>query len=451
MNELSDPVWSDILGYVRTQHPALARGWFSQLQPGAIAHGQLVVLAANWAQFAYLREHCTRAFVEAAQAATGHLVSVEFALMSSDYAEQEGQPLAASLSALAPPSWAREAAVPQLNTDYTFEGFVVGPSNHLAQASSIAVSENPGTAYNPLFIHGSAGLGKTHLLQAICRRVLDRAPAARITYLSCETFVNHFIEAVERGALHDFRYRYRHADVLVVDDIQFLAAREQTQEEFFHTFNTLYQLHKQIVLSADSSPSDIPTLEERLVSRFNWGLVCRIDPPCLETRMAIIRKKTKMRGMTLPEDVTLFLASRITSNTRELEGSLARLRGMASLEGDRPIDLALAHRALGADDEEPRRFIRIQDIMSAVTEQFGVKLSDLQGRRRSRSIALPRQVCMYLARELTEHSLGEIGGFFGGRDHTTVLYAHKLIGQRRTRDLAFRSRLDEIEATLRSN
>jgi len=448
MNELSDAVWADILGHVRTHHAAIARGWFGQLQPGMIVHGQLTILVANWAQFAYLREHCTRAFVEAAQAATGHLVAVEFALKAAEYARQDDP---ASPGPVSPPSWSLQSSVPQLNADYTFEGFVVGPCNRLAHASSVAISENPGTVYNPLFIHGRAGLGKTHLLQAVCRRVLERSPAARITYLSCETFVNHFIEAVERGALNDFRYRYRHADVLVVDDMQFLAARERSQEEFFHTFNTLYQLHKQIVLSADCSPSEIPTLEERLVSRFNWGLVAQIEPPCLETRMAIIRKKSKMRGMEIPEDVTLFLASRVTTNTRELEGALTRLRGVASLDGNRPIDLPLAQRAFGADADEPPKFIRIQDIMSAVTECFGVKLSDLQGRRRSRCIALPRQVCMYLARELTEHSLGEIGGFFGGRDHTTVLHAHRLVEQRRADDPTFRSRLDGIEASLRNN
>jgi chromosomal replication initiator protein len=451
MNELSDAVWADILAHVRTHQPAVARGWFGQLQPGMIAHGQLTILVSNWAQFAHLREHCTRAFVEAAQAVTGYLVAVEFALKGAEYAGQDApSSITASVSSSAP-SWAMETSVPQLNADYTFDGFVVGPCNRLAHASSVAVGEKPGAVYNPLFIHGRAGLGKTHLLQAICRRVLDRSPASRITYLSCETFVNHFIEAVERGALNDFRYRYRHADVLVLDDIQFLAARERSQEEFFHTFNTLYQLRKQIVLSADCSPSDIPTLEERLVSRFSWGLVARIEPPCLETRMAIIRKKAKIRGLEVPEDVTLFLASRVTTNTRELEGALTRLRGMAALDGDQPIDLALAHRTLGAGSDDPPKLIRIQDIMSAVTECFGIKLSDLQGRRRSRCIALPRQVCMYLARELTEHSLGEIGGFFGGRDHTTVLHAYRLVEQRRAEDPAFRSRLDEIEAGLRSN
>jgi chromosomal replication initiator protein len=447
MNELSDVVWADILGYVRTQHKPIARGWFGQLQPGPLDKGLLLIHAANDAQLIYLQENCMRPFVEAAQAATGHLVSVEFDLAAGDHASPTASPQLSST----PPAFQNENGLIRLNPDYVFENFVVGPCNRLAHASCVAVSESPGAIYNPLFIHGSAGLGKTHLLQAICQKVLDRAPATRISYMSCETFVNHFIEAVEKGALHGFRYRYRHVDLLVVDDIQFLAARERTQEEFFHTFNTLYQLHKQIVLSADCRPSEIPTLEERLTSRFNWGLVAGIDPPCLETRMAIIRKKMKMREMDLPEDVVMFLASKIQTNTRELEGALTRLRGMAALDGNRAIDIAMARRAMGNEEREQPHNIQIQEIMSIVTERFGVKLSDLQGRRRSRSIALPRQVCMYFARELTEHSLGEIGGFFGGRDHTTVLHAHKLVQQRRQQDVTFRSRLEQIEATLRRN
>jgi chromosomal replication initiator protein len=445
MNELSEVVWSDILGYVRTQHRSIARGWFGQLLPGPLDQGRLTIQAANQAQLAYLREQCLRPFVEAAQAATGHLVSVEFS------AAPGPEPSAIQSPPMESPAFQHDIAQIRLNPDYVFENFVVGPCNRLAHASCVAVSESPGAIYNPLFIHGSAGLGKTHLLQAICQKVLDRSPGTRISYMSCETFVNHFIEAVEKGALHGFRYRYRHVELLVVDDIQFLAARERTQEEFFHTFNTLYQLHKQIVLSADCRPSEIPTLEDRLTSRFNWGLVAGIDPPCLETRMAIIRKKMKMREMDLAEDVVMFLASRIKSNTRELEGALSRLRGIAALEGNRPIDIALARKALGSDQQELPHHIQIQEIMSVVTERFGVKLSDLQGRRRSRSIALPRQVCMYLARELTDHSLGEIGGFFGGRDHTTVLHAHKLVELRREQDLSFRSRLEQIETALRRN
>ncbi|MBN2562379.1 MAG: chromosomal replication initiator protein DnaA [Phycisphaerae bacterium] len=438
---LSDVVWADVLGHVRTHHPTIARGWFSQLQGGTLTNGELTVLATNEAQLSYLSEHCTRPFVEAAQAATGRLVSVRFATNDDVDGRGEARPVHR------PPAEQAASLLP-LNAAYVFEHFVVGPCNRLAHASCLAVSESPGTTYNPLFIHGNVGLGKTHLLQAVFHKVQERCPAAHILYLSCETFVNQFIEAVERGALDGFRYRYRHVDMLLIDDIQFLSGRDRTQEEFFHTFNTLYQLRRQIILSADCPPLQIPSLEERLVSRFNWGLVARIDPPALETRLAIIRKKTKMRGMELPEDVALFITSRVKSNTRELEGALNRVHGLAALDNG-PINLALARRALGEEDAPRSCQARIQDIMGLVTERFNVKLSDLQGRRRSRSIALPRQVGMYLARQFTDHSLGEIGGFFGGRDHTTVLHANKLIASRRNKDIGLHSQLEEIETELR--
>jgi chromosomal replication initiator protein len=269
----------------------------------------------------------------------------------------------------------------------------------------------------------------------------------RTLYLSCETFTNHFIEAVERGAMHTFRYRYRHVDVLVIDDIQFLAARERSQEEFFHTFNTLYQLQKQIILSADSPPTEIPSLEERLVSRFNWGLVARIDPPCLDTRIAIIRKKAKATNLTLSDELVHFIASTITANTRELEGALLRLHAMAAQTGGN-IGLELARQALGQEPITERKPITIATILEAVTKHYGVRLADLQSRKRSKSIAFPRQVCMYLARTLTQHSLEEIGGYFGGRDHSTVLHATRTINRLQEQDPQFRSTLESISKTL---
>jgi len=442
MDRISESVWADIHGHVRTHHPAISRGWFSQLRPADLVGGELLVQAANPAQLDYMKEHCVRPFVEAAQAATGRLVSVRFDSVDEEVSiGRTERPWTAStiIEPDAPPV--------RLNGDYIFDNFVVGPCNQLVHASCVAVSQSPGTVYNPLFIHGNTGLGKTHMLHAICHRVLDQNPAARIAYLSCEMFVNHFIEAVEKGALSGFRYRYRHADMLLIDDLQFLTGKDRTQEEFFHTFNTLYQLHKQIVLSADCSPADIPQLEERLVSRFKWGLVARIDSPCLETRLAILRKKLGLRGWELPDAVVQYVAANIKSNSRELEGALNRLHSNTMVE-NRPIDLAFAKRILGEDRPAPPRQIRIQDIMSAVTDRFAVKLSDLQGRKRSRSIVLPRQVCMYLARQLTHHSLDEIGGYFGGRDHTTVMHANRLVARRRQNDTIFRNRLEEIEEAL---
>jgi chromosomal replication initiator protein len=437
MSGLSETVWADILGHVRTNHPAISRGWFSQLHPGSLTGGVLTVLAANDAQLSYLNDHCVRPFVEAAQAATGRLVSVAF----------DGSGAGVTRPEQGSRWYEHSHQLPRLNGDYIFSNFVMGPCNRLAHASSMAVSESPGTVYNPLFIHGSVGLGKTHLLQAICHTVLEHSPTAVISYLTCETFVNHFVEALARGGVEEFRHRYRQVDLLMIDDIQFLAGKDQTQEEFFHTFNALYQLQKQIVISADCSPSEIPHLEERLISRFKCGLVARIDSPCLETRLAIIQKKMRMRGEELPEDVVLFLASKVKSNARELEGALNRLHSIAALDG-RKIDMEVARRSLDEGSSVVPRQVRIQEIMGVVTERFGVKLSELQGRRRSRSIALPRQVCMYLARQFTQHSLDEIGGFFGDRDHTTVLHANKLITKKRELDVGFRARLDEIEDAL---
>ncbi len=313
-----------------------------------------------------------------------------------------------------------------LNDDYRFETFVEGPSNQLAHAAAGAVSNNPGNAYNPLFLHGAVGLGKTHLLQAICSRYLQQNPDARVIYLSCESFVNQFIAAVAEGQIQDFRYRYRHVDLLLIDDIHFLARKDRTQEEFFHTFNTLYNSKKQIVLSCDSPPVEIPTLEDRLVSRFRWGLVAEIESPDHETRVSIVRKKAERRGMALPDDVALYVADHITANVRELEGAVLRICSYASLSG-RPVTLELAQESLRDLVRPKERKISTETILRVVGEHFGVKVSELLGKRRHKSVSFPRQVAMYLARRLTDYSLVEVGFQFGGRDHTTVMYANDKI------------------------
>ncbi len=333
--ELAEPVWQDIVGYLRVHYAQLVRGWFATLRAGTLAGGELQILAANSAQKKYLDEHCLSAFIGAAQAATGHLVTVRFEAPAGGEGVLEDT--AGGLSAGSLP----------LIEEYTFDNFIVGPCNRLAHAACVAVSESPGHAYNPLFIHGSVGLGKTHLLQAICHALLARQKQMRVQYLSCETFINDFMEAVELGQLHTFRYRYRHADMLVLDDIQFLADRERSQEEFFHTFNTLYQSQKQIVLAADSPPDEIPSLQDRLVSRFSWGLVARIDQPCYETRIAIVRKKAKIRQIDLPEPIIQFIASMVTSNTRELEGALLKIVGLSQAYRQ-PVTMQIAEEALGS-------------------------------------------------------------------------------------------------------
>jgi chromosomal replication initiator protein len=330
--------------------------------------------------------------------------------------------------------WASDAT---LNAHYRFDTFVVGPCNRFAHAAALGVSESPGKAYNPFFLHGSVGLGKTHLLQSLCYTILERDPNARILYLSCETFVNHFISALESSDLAKFRNKYRNVDVLVVDDIHLLANKERTQEEFFHTFNTLYNAGKQIVLSSDSPPKEIPTLQERLVSRFKWGLVTEIEQPCYETRVAILKRKSKERGRELPDDVAGLLADQLDTNIRELEGAVTRLIGFACLN-NQPLTCEVARRTLRDVFATTRGQPSMEDIQRVVTAHFNVKLTDLQSRKRTNAIALPRQVSMYLARKVTRHSLEEIGGFFGGRDHSTVLYAiEKVEGEMRD-DLRFR-------------
>ncbi len=436
MATVSSTLWTDIIGYIRVHHPDLVRGWFVQLSPGGFEGGVLTVTAANPAQVRYLSQRCARPFAAAVQAATGHLVTVAFEASSDEeLADEYGQS----------PDFVGDDGGLTLNDDYVFEHFVTGPCNRLAHAAAVAVAESPGRAYNPLFIHGNVGLGKTHLLQAICHGIGRQAGNPTTLYLSCETFINHFIGAVEHGALNRFRYRYRHVDALVIDDIQFLAERERSQEEFFHTFNTLHQSQHQIVLSADCLPSEIPSLEERLISRFNSGLVARIDAPCLETRMAIVRKKAKLRCIEVPEDVVRLIATRVDSNIRELEGALVKIDAVSQMTNGQ-IDLPVAYEALGHNGSQSS--IMIQDILQAVTAWFNVRLTDIQGRKRNKSIARPRQVCMYLARELTSHSLEEIGGYFGGRDHTTVLHASRLIASLRTEESPLNDAIDEITRQL---
>ncbi len=428
---LDGSIWQQILGAVRTQHPSLNRTWFDQMVPRQLTNGVIQVTVATPAQLNFCQSQCQQPFTSAAQQTTGRLVAVSFHcenLPRGGVFTEADQPL-------------------PLNPDYVFENFVTGPCNRLPHAASLAVSEQPGRAYNPLFIHGGVGLGKSHLLQAVCQKVMENKQDARILYLSCDSFINQFITAVETGDMNQFRFRYRNVDVLVIDDIHFLAGRDRTQEEFFHTFNTLYQGHKQIILSADCPPSEIPELEERLVSRFNWGLVARIEKPCYETRVAILQKKARMRGLTLPEDVVCYVAAKVENNTRELEGAITKIQGMSLLQAGL-IDLELAKAALGESATPEQKRITIQQIFDAVTKYYNVRLSDLQSKKRHKSIAFPRQVCMYLARRHTRYSLEEIGGYFGGRDHTTVLHAVRTVDQDCKDDREIAKQINHIDGQL---
>ncbi|KHE93549.1 MAG: chromosomal replication initiator protein DnaA [Candidatus Scalindua brodae] len=306
-----------------------------------------------------------------------------------------------------------------INKNYNFDNFLVGPCNRLAHAAALAVSESPGTAYNPLFIHGSVGLGKTHLLHAIFLRLQEGGH--KVLYLPCESFVNNYISTIKTGDWNSFRNKYREIDVLLIDDVHFLANSQSTREEFFHTFNALYTRQKQIVLSSDCPPEEIPTIEERLISRFRWGLITRVDPPGFETSVAIIQKKTSLMKMELSYDVICYLADNVVSSIREIEGTLTNIHRYATMNESK-IDLSLVKQIIRGFSKQKRN-IGIEKILNTVTKYYGVQLSQLHSKRKLRSITLPRQIAMHLARKLTNLSLGEIGGYMGGRDHTTVMHA----------------------------
>ena len=331
-----------------------------------------------------------------------------------------------------------------LNSRYTFDNFVVGLSNRHAHAYSSAVAESPAKVYNPLFIYGGVGLGKTHLMQAICHHIKNKNLGnLKICYMPSERFTNELIDAIQHHSTAMFRQKYRNVDVLVIDDIHFIAGKESTQEEFFHTFNTLYDAHKQIIISSDRPPKEISNLQDRLVSRFGWGLTIDIQPPDLETRVAILKKKIEREPVSVPDEVIFFIAQLIKTNIRELEGALIRTIAYSLLE-EKPITLELTKGVLKDLLKEPKKLITIDFIQRCVAEEFGISLPDLKSRRRHKTIVLPRQVAMYLSRELTDLSLPEVGGFFGGKDHTTVLYAYNKIKENLNKNEVLKDRIDKV-------
>jgi chromosomal replication initiator protein len=422
-----------MLDEVRALDPVNIRTWFNDLTVMSFSGGHLNIGCPDETKAHYLQDHCLSAFTQAAQRATGYLVSLSFHPVHPEPAAPVTRPTA-------------QAAL-RLHPDYTFDNFVVGPCNRLAHASCIAISQNPGTIYNPLFLYGSVGLGKTHLLHAVCHDSRQNHNGLSIQFLSCEQFVNGFISAIEEGRLSEFQNQYRTVDVLIIDDVQFLREREQSQEEFFHTFNALYNNRRQIVLTADCAPGQLPSLEERLTSRFKWGLVARLDPPSYETRIAIVKKKAHLRGIELPEGIAELIAEHVQSNIREIEGALTILYATAQTAGQ-PITADLARQALGIQQTAVPRSISMADIIQAVSREFDIRVTDLQSKKRSQSITLPRQICMYLGRQLTRHSLEEIGGHLGGRDHSTVLHACTKIEEIYQSDDRIRSRIDLLNSRL---
>jgi len=435
-------VWREVLAHLDTEGTNLAiPPWLAEARLSPIDGGRVALVLPATSDPSQVGAALRSALQHALEQTVGR--HVELDLRPAPSAEMEQGELFPSSRPAGPQHYLRDD-LPPLNPQYTFENFVTGPCNRMAHAAAMAVSDLPGRAYNPLFIHASVGLGKSHLMQAICHRLLDAHSDTSLMYLSCEDFVNQFISAIENGQVENFRHRFRYLDVLVIDDIHFLADKDRTQEEFFHTFNRLYQSQKQVVLSSDSPPHEIPRIEERLVSRFKWGLVARIDRPSYETRVAIVRKKARLRGADLPEDVVQYIASTVDTNNRELEGATIRVIAYAALSG-RQVTMDVAKEALRDLEAGPQRTITIQDITDAVLQRYNVRLADLQSKRRTQSVAVPRQIAMYLARRLTNHSLEEIGAFFGGRDHTTVLHAERKIQKEIEHDSAFRGLVESIE------
>jgi chromosomal replication initiator protein len=410
-----EAVWQHVLEHIRRNITEVEyHTWFERIRPLGIREGVLELAVPTSFALDWIKRHYAPLIQEALGLLGAQVPRFELLVVPG-----AAQPVQVDIFQAAPQA---DQGKSKLNPKYTFENFVVGPNNNLAHAAAVAVAESPGKAYNPLFIYGGVGLGKTHLMHAVGHSVAKRFPSLKIEYVSTETFTNELINAIREDRMAEFRERYRSVDLLLVDDIQFIAGKERTQEEFFHTFNALFEAHKQIILSSDRPPKDILTLEARLRSRFEWGLITDIQPPDLETRIAILKMNAEQRGLRIGEDVLEYIARQVTSNIRELEGALMRVVAYASLNG---VELTRQVAAKALSDIFAPREVEVdpQEIVRVVAEHFGLRPEDLVGGGRRKEVVLPRQMAMFLVRELTRASLPEIGQLFGGRDHTTVLYA----------------------------
>jgi len=419
LHEDAGAIWSsclEALDGAGSTHKA----WLAQTRPVAVTGGTMVLAVPDEFVKEWIEQRYASLITAALARAAGRPLELRVTVRKPDEASEDdpGQQASSVLGV---------SDRPQLTPKYTFDRFVIGASNRFAHAAAVAVAEAPAKSYNPLFIYGGAGLGKTHLLHAIGHYAGNLYPQLKIRYVTSEQFTNDFINAIRDDRAGAFQRRYRDNDILLIDDIQFLEGKERTQEEFFHTFNALHNADKQIVISSDRPPKQIATLEDRLRSRFEWGLITDIQPPDLETRIAILRKKSEADGLNVPDDVLEFIASKVQSNIRELEGALIRVTAFASLNRS-PIDLALAQIVLkDLFPEEGRGEISVALIMAETAAYFGLLMEDLTGSSRSRLLVTARQIAMYLTRELTDLSLPKIGQAFGGRDHTTVMHAYQKI------------------------
>ena len=438
-----EAIWEDILEALREEIPEVEfRTWFRQVKPLGFENGAFLVGVPHSFARDWLKGHYAEVIERALTDLGADTPRVAFQVVPFQTIEQQDMFSTHQESAPAVP-----APKPRLNPKYVFSNFVVGPNNNLAHAAALAVAESPGRAYNPLFLYGDAGLGKTHLMHAVGHAVTERYPNLVIEYATTEAFTNEMINAIREDRMVSFRDRYRTIDLLLIDDIQFIAGKERTQEEFFHTFNALYESGKQIILSSDRPPKDIPTLEKRLRSRFEWGLITDIQAPELETRIAILRMNAEYRGVKVPSEVLDYIARHVTSNIRELEGALVRAIVFASMN-QATLDQQTVAKALSDVFAPGELSLTMADILRVTAERFEVDTVDVRGKGRRQELVVPRQIAMYLIRELTPHSYPEIGQYFSGRDHSTVMYAVQKVGDQIQSDKVLASTVRDLKASL---
>ena len=458
MDRLDLNLWHQTLARIQSELPSQAyETWFQPTRAVASTSTSLTVEVPNPFFRDWLASHYTELIHRVLENIAHSKIHVEYSVASQKRAissaptENITKSSSAPVETPTPPASGRSGLSDlSLNPRYTFDQFVIGPSNRFAHAAALGVSDSPAKVYNPLFIYGGVGLGKTHLMQAIGHRLRERFSQTRGIYISSEKFTNQLISAIQNRSMASFRERFRSADVLLVDDIHFIGGKESTQEVFFHTFNALYDAHKQIVVSSDRPPKELRGVEERLISRFEWGLVTDVQPPDLETRVAILRKKAEAQGQSVPDEVTLFIAERVSSNIRELEGALNRVTAYALLTS-RSVSLGMAQEVLKGMVAETAKQVTLERIQKVVANYFNLSVADLRGKRRSKEISLPRQMAMAIAREMTEASLPAIGEAFGGRDHATVIYACQKISRARKEDKKMGGLLESLVGELRKN
>ena len=420
--------------------PQSYEAWVRPIQPGLLTEHRLTLIVPNQFVIDWLREHYLALLVDELRRVSGDpqmelTFQIERSLATAQPSQADGKKI-------------ERRQHSRLSDRYTFHTFVVGSGNQFAHAASRKVAEQPGVAYNPLFLYGGVGLGKTHLLNAIGNYIITQSATTKVCYISAEQFTNEVINSIRYDKTSEFRNRYRNVDVLLIDDIQFIAGKERTQEEFFHTFNSLYEMNKQIVISSDRSAKEMSDIEERLRSRFEMGLTADIQPPDLETRLAILRRKSEADHISLSGDVGLFLATYIKSNIRELEGALIRIGAVRSLTGE-DITIDMARRVLHDTIKEVQRDITVDEVQKKVAERFHIKISEIKSKKRSKNLVFPRQIAMYLCRELTKLSFPEIGRHFGGKDHSTVIYACRQIDEMKRQDQGLESLLTALTQALK--